>query len=667
MANILRGNKSTQVPHNLMFVDTETYPATTSESGRTMIHRLRVGCFKAAIYEHPRMTRCRLGYFRDSRAFWEEVYGRLDERRPLWIFSHNAGFDSTICGLWIEVEEGRAELEFAVTENPPTIIKFKVKGCTVYWLDSMNWFRESLKDIGESIGMPKLPMPDGEQDETAWMLYCERDVCILEEAIRQLLAFHIDNDLGVFKMTAASQSLQTYRHRFSPMQELTSTVYKGNGSTVEMKQHVCRIEPHTVSAIHELERDSYHQGIGWVFHFGHVVNLETYLNMVNSGRKDCAKRARIGPIYQLDVNSLYPAIMRNMDMPVRLMGFTYSPPVELIGDMLNSFCIVANVLVDINYGFVPGRLNRKPGFYHGHFWTTLCTPELRELYNHGRIKAVSMLAWYDKANVFSEFVDYFYGKRCQFKREGKKIFANLCKLYLNSLYGKFAQRQGQWINLQDVQPKVRWGEWSEKCHITGKLLHFRGLGNITQARGDDANMPHTFTAISSHVTSAGRVYMQKLFRDCGVENIFYCNVDSIHCNMEGLARLQDKGDVNEYILGALKNEGHFQRAEYRGVRNYSLDGVDTVAGLNSTCKKLAEKEYECLDFQRLNDVLSHTPKAEIVISKETKHIGNTFHDGMVEQDGRTKPYRLEMWDTKSIVDLFAESEQMGGKPTAEEG
>ena len=112
----------------------------------------------------------------------------------------------------------------------------------------------------------------------------ERDVEIVERALEELLRWWSANDYGKFRWTAPGLAMAAYRHRFM-RQEITF---------------------HDHQNVRQLERQSYFGG-----------QLEAYW---------------IGPIkqkvWQYDVVSLYPAVMRGNLYPVRLRDFDLATPLR---------------------------------------------------------------------------------------------------------------------------------------------------------------------------------------------------------------------------------------------------------------------------------------------------------------------------------------------------
>src|SRR5690349_9566610 len=160
MARYIKPNHSTRTPTNILVVDTETRAGLSTSPNEKGQHELFLGCAVHIRIEKGVVRNKTWHMFRTRKQFWELVAKCQSEKHPLTIYSHNAGFDATICGYWEMVRSDHIKIKYAVTESPPTILVGWYNGMLLRWYDSMNWFRTSIEKIGNSIGMPKAKMPE---------------------------------------------------------------------------------------------------------------------------------------------------------------------------------------------------------------------------------------------------------------------------------------------------------------------------------------------------------------------------------------------------------------------------------------------------------------------------------------------------------------------------
>src|ERR1700759_988500 len=258
--------KTNSYPTNLLFVDTETMSTPHPEDKNTTREVFWFGYTLAYRREGKLRTREDKRWFYSIKEFWDYVETRLDNGRPLWIFAHNLMFDMVILDIWTEGDTRGFDIALPVLDDPPTFICCNHKRGKVNFVDTFNYWKSSVSDIGKSLGIPKLEMPKKRKMSKAWLTYCARDVDILGQAIDNLIAWLQDNNLGSLSYTNASIAFNTYKHRFMPKNTI----------------HV-----HDNQSLLDLERESYHGGLTHTYFIGSVHKK----------------------IYKLDVNSLYPTMM----------------------------------------------------------------------------------------------------------------------------------------------------------------------------------------------------------------------------------------------------------------------------------------------------------------------------------------------------------------------
>ncbi|GAI03186.1 unnamed protein product, partial [marine sediment metagenome] len=260
-------------------------------------------------------------------------------------------------------------------KNHTFIARYKKTSKTILILDNMNYFVASLAALGAQVGCNKLPIDFAKCTDQELSEYCKRDVEILLKTWHQYFAWFIENDLGNFGVTISSQSFNTFRHRFMP-----SDIFIHN------RRYVLN-----------LERESY---------FG--------------GRTECFKLGNFstGKYYYLDVNSMYPSVMRGGWYPVKYSGYPLKCTPQRLKFLLSKCCIVARVRINTKKPIVPVRKKLKVIFPVGKFEAVLSTPELKLALEENVIEEVISVAKYEREKIFKSFIDFFYGERLKAKQSG---------------------------------------------------------------------------------------------------------------------------------------------------------------------------------------------------------------------------------------------------------
>ncbi|MFW6130300.1 MAG: DNA polymerase [Atribacterota bacterium] len=576
-------------------------------------------------------------YFEDSKTLTYWILNKCKQNEPLYIFSHNTAYDFRLCINYNLFLEYGFELSFAVSDGN-FIFKYtkrldekcicgcnnlsykyennkrvcRCKNCgkklirsrnfySIIFLSTTNWFRTKLSVLGEIFGLKKIDFDFDDPNSVKEIIdktdrakeYCYRDVEVLEKVVLYLIDYM--KDKCNFSMTIASMSFNIFRHKF----------YKEN------------IIMHKNPSIEEFERKSY---------FG--------------GRTECFRIGKYKNIYKLDINSMYPFIMRNNPYPICLKK--YSPKASL--SEIRSRTCISNIDIKINKPKIPYRAN-KLIFPVGEFNITLCKPELN-LLSDDEIISINDTYFYETDYLFTEFVDYFYNLRMKHKKAGKSALEYMDKIVLNSLYGKFAQRKRSEKRNKKYDGILQNGYTDLVDQDYGIVKTLKFINSEAYSVNKMNNGRNTFIPISAFVTSYARSIIWNML-DLVWENVYYCDTDSLFVNSDGLKILLDHGLIDNYELGKLKIEEKISNLELRNCKDYSYDNQHKIKGVKSNEVKKAvdngedisnKSEWIYKRFLGFNEALRYY-NLEIGTIEDHKVLSRNYDKGKVV-DNIVYPYKL---------------------------
>lgn len=610
----IKRNESTRFPSSVMVVDTETYPTDHPTVKRGQLHKLRLWCASHFRFEKSKVTRQSDDSGQDIESFWRFVQSKLNRYKPLYIFAHNLGFDLTVLRFWRELDENRLSLvqpaawrgsedekrpkrdRFGILclNDPPTIIECWKHGGRerIVFLDTLNYWRCPLASLGEDLGMTKLPMPGEVGEHEDWLRYCKQDVAILKKAVITLEDFIRTNDAGVFKYTISSQAMASYKHKFM--------------------HHEISIHREEEPLL--MEREAYRGGETLMGYCGLIGGTSDLFEWRPAGTNGNQKAQRPGPIFVFDVQSFYPSVMIDNLFPVRLQNTIVSPPMDKFAELLESRFCVARVQLATKAESYPVLFNGQSIMANGQFVTTLCGQELVNAYRRKHIRHIGRCCWYFQEKIFTEFMSYWLDKREEYKLAGKREMEAMVKTLVCSLFGKWGQRKERWVDRPDIRSPQPWGLFMAEDWQSDHMEWFRSICWRTQMASPEGEANESFPAIAAAVTSYGRCRMQELREICGIGNFLYQDTDSIHCTETGANNLIAAGVVKENAVGMLSLKGKYLTGEYRGLKDYTLDGRHTVAGIKKDAETTANGCYRQLDFQRLSSILSAEPVDGVLVT-----------------------------------------------------
>lgn len=610
--------KTTGFPSNILFVDCETKGIVNRKEPEKSQHYLWFGYACACEYRQGKKTRFKEIFFDKIHHFWKFVESRMQPGKPLYIFAHNITFDLTVLDVWGLSERNDWEVEFAVIDDPPVIVKFNINGIKMILIDTFNYFKCSVADLGKSVGLSKLEMPRMNAPFSKWQTYCKRDVEVIERATLKMFDWFIKDELGGFAYTIAGLALNTYKRKFL--------------------DH--KIFIHDNPKALKLERDSYLGGLVECYFLGEV------------------KRKKL---HVVDVNSMYPFVMMN-DYPTKLVKVKNGGTITEIKKWLKTHAVIAQVTINSKQNTYPIKHDGRLIYANGNFDTTLVGPELEKAINAVEVSNVQHFAVYEKEKIFQKYVSYFWKERIKSELEGDFVKRLFCKYLLNSLYGKFGQQLNTWQPLtletlfylyhaygkeypddyKESLPEIKFrGVQSQWYPINFDFpIPIRKISTQTQIRVPRGEHNESFPGIAAYVTAYGRTYLSKLRSIAGKTEVYYCDTDSLVCSDKGRINLDEAGYISKTDLGSLKVEATVNYACFFGLKDYIVGNVIKTKGIRKDAIQIGENEFMQNQFEGLKSILKREREPYVTISWVRKQLSRDYHKGIRTNSGWVTPITL---------------------------
>lgn len=623
-------------PTDLFFFDTETVGRVVNNGRKTLAHELRtwVACHTTYTDGSGWSSEWATGDSKDG--FWAFFASCLPAKNTLHCYAHNIGFDLTILDIWGIIEGGHFKLRystikeegqpdkvlsFSVIDDPPTILDLTIPEIPskATFVDTLNYWRCKLADVGDSVGTPKYPMPSADDADWEWTKYCQRDVEIIRDAVCGLIDMWRSEELGRFRNTAAGLSYEAFRHRFLSHDILV----------------------HDNADVLTLERDAYYGGMVQCRFVGQVGDFVFDREFSQRALLPFPHSTLRGVVYELDINSAYPSQMANRRYPTKLVGVDSNPSPATVLSELQTRSAVARCLIDTDRRTYPKRDGIQVRYVSGRFWTALCGAELAYAIRHGDVSRISEVAYYEDGYVLRDFVDHFWGRRSRAKNERQKAVAELYKLLLNSLYGKFGQRSGGWVYEPNSPSPQAWGCFCDTDRYTHEWREYRAVGWNTFIRKDRGETNDSCPIISAYITAYARTYLRELMTCAGEREVYYCDTDSLFVSDAGYSNLIAGGYIDPAALGKMKLVAAHEYCEFRGLKDYSTSTAMVVAGIKKTASWNVDRTATQPEFQRLRSIVAMRPHGVVYVEDVTKPIGHVHIQGKVGKDGWVIPHRIE--------------------------
>jgi len=584
--------KGDYIPTTWLFLDTETEE---TMEGDITYHHFHVGwCCLWTRETDKRLEREEWTWFLSAAGMNGYIQEMALRYQNIYVVGHNIFFDLQASGTFAFLTQQGWKLEFYYDKGLTYILKCKRSSHSMNLISSTNWFDQSLKKLGEVLRMEKLTVDFKKATAGQLMMYCYRDVEILVAAVRSYIEFIQDHKLGHLALTKASQAFTAFRYRFT------------NG----------HIFIHEEAEIHTLERAAYMGGRVECFFIG-----------------ECQG----GPFVSLDVNSMYPYVMKEFKYPVQLLRTVHSPTIKFINDVLNGYGVIAEVELFTPEPVYPVRMDHKTIFPIGEFTTTLCTEGLKYALASGHVKQINQAAIYEMEDIFTEYVDFMYKLRRKYAREENYIFELLAKYMLNALYGKFAQLQII-TEREDITGCEDYSREIVFNLITGHNLTVTRLMNTELTQRMEGEGKHSNVAIAAHITENARILLWDIIKDVGIEKVLYCDTDSIKIRRSDMKYV--KWPMSKVKLGYLKVESRSSKLYIEGAKNYRTEKGRRIKGIPESAKEISPGVFSYRWFAGQITHLQKNIKVGARVQDMTRELTAEYTKGNVDKDGVVTPFVL---------------------------
>jgi len=262
----------------------------------------------------------------------------------------------------------------------------------------------------------------------------------------------------------------------------------------------------------------------------------------------------------------------------------------------------------------------------GKFATTLAGPEMEQAARDGELVNITRCSLYETGRPFQRFVDHMNGLRAKYKSEGADALEKVTKIVTNALYGKFAQMSRKWVERPLMNLGIRWGMvgWTNENCTEIRTLRVMA-GKVEELIKSDTH-PDSFTAISSYVTSYGRVHLWDAISSFPEKTVCYCDTDSLFVLESGYKEAKANGVPIGNGPGELRVCGIYDSAEFVSNRMYEIGGKYVHAGIPESARLVKDWTWKFDQHAEIQTAIGRGPDAGPLIV-ETERAATRDCDG----------------------------------------
>lgn len=283
-----------------------------------------------------------------------------------------------------------------------------------------------------------------------------------------------------------------------------------------------------------------------------------------------------------DVNSLYPWVMEEKDLPIGVPLFFIGKYQE--DSVYKLYIQHVRCMFEVKEGYIPTIQIKKNRMFMGNEYLKDSGGEVVDLYltnidlelffEHYDVYDIEYVSGYMFKSRNDTFRD-FIAKWSAIKVSSEGAIKALAKLMLNSAYGKFGTNPDK----------------------TGKIPYLKDDGSVGYYVGEEEVSDPKYLPVAIFTTSWARDLTIRTAQKC-YDRIIYCDTDSIHLTGTDIPEaIKDIVDPNKF--GYWKYEYTFKRAKYIRQKTYLNEVIQEDGTIKTSvkCAGMTDKVKENVTFE----------------------------------------------------------------------
>lgn len=662
--------RRTSIPRVIIAVDAVTRPTDTTDQtahsgSRSLSHVVTSHSFRNWTGWTPIQTIAHGSH----HAFWEWLENVSWNQKRIYLFAPDAGNALTLLRFWERLEmhgvsrpsRSRSRVSAVhsngitatycllnnIISQRTTIVDYLRDDRRYVWCSRSQYMQLSDREIADMVGVGGLDDPESSEKGTEGEASIPSPSVLTLRAMQYLANWWQQHKGGPWAPSIGSLAARFLRSRLPA-------------------RTVCT---HRHGAVLSLERAACFGGRVSCWYVGYVASRVTVGSMPTN-RPHRANHAAIdGPVYSVDVRSMYPHLLATRPYPIKMIGYERNVPISDVRCLLDYLCVVARVSLDTDQAEYPYRSGNDVYYPTGQYVTVLCGDELRHALDMGYVRAISEAAYYQRGIPFAGAAAELLAARAVASDCGRIGEATCVKLLSNAITGKFAQRLTVWTGcpgksapLNEFGEPVRWGPWyttrpdndwkpSESGYVgsSGRdteasrsrlITRYRSVAGMVERLDRCSTGTGTLQACYAYLTSYGRSLMRTIRSAMPAQSVILQDTDGLWITETGLTALTDVSVSFGSLPGELRIDKRISHARVYGPKHYWCDGVWVLSGMRDPSFDPQDGSYT---YQMTSNPIRNTPtEAPSTIREYTRRCELlTIHlHGHQGDDGWISPYHL---------------------------
>lgn len=534
-------------------------------------------------------------------ALWEWIseFTRPGKRTVMWC--HHLDYDLQLTRAFFVLPALGWNLVWSNLDSQVSMSKWTRDGATLVMTDTFTWFPVALQKLGDLMGIDKPALPDEDDSREAWVTRCRGDVEITTAAVRTLIDFVRENELGNMQMSGAGMGYAMWRHKF-----LDSKI-------------LVHANPQAIEA----EREAMHTGRAEAWRHG------TYQ----------------GPqLVEWDLANAYTRIARDCNLPRKLVRYDPGPTLGRYKIWRKDWRVLVRCTVTTEVPVVPCHHQGRYLWPVGTFRTTLWDCELDAALAAGATVVPEEMWGYLTAPAMHDWAEHTLRVLEEQPEHVPAIMLLWYKHQARATIGRCGIRYAQWEHLGDdwlgitglsLAGDAEAGTKVRLLHLGGQVWEEAGK---TEGRDSIPQLP-------SWIAARCRVILWGAIQAAGTEHVYYCDTDSLLVDAEGDAAMAQLAQAHPELGWRVK--GIYRKVEIHGPRQIIKAEVPHIAGVKKTARRIGPDTFVGEVWRRTAGALLDQDAGAVRVDDHTWTIAWSDPRREHVDSGRTVALRLPNCDAQA--------------------
>jgi len=534
-----------------------------------------------------------------------QVHKWTRQRRTVWAYAHNLGFDLCTSNLVDDLLKMRWEVtEFALGGAAP-FIRMRQGDTSLTLSDSWSWFGVPLDQVADAMDMVKPPLPADTDSHDLWLERCRADVNILHDAMLTLMNWWDNEDLGKWNLTGAASGWNAMRHIPTPQRIL-----------IRPNDDEC---DHDRKAIYGGRRQVWRTG---GYQYGHYT--------------------------EMDLEKAYTTACRDLPLPMGRQCTFASLPTDHRWLDCTRWGAIAECVINTDTPIVPVRIGHSVWYPVGRFTTILAGPDIKECRRLGALELVGAGWLHALGYPLRPWATWCLRSLADESGQTPGVAKLVHRIWARSAVGKWAQRGFEVVPL-GASPTIGWNyeeAWHSGKGVPAGIVDFAGQRYQVAAVNQSDN---AYPAILAFVESYVRVAMGRVAAIVGPDHMVQMDTDGCIVDSVGATRAELSNQAIEPFR--IRPKRHFHRIKVVGPQHLELDDTKRRSGIPGSAVPGKDGKLHAHTWPKLAWQMANGRAGAYVRPAQAYSIAATYAPGWVLSDGAVVPVELRLADdgTNQVV------------------